>query len=128
MLTGESRPVHKRIGEDVSGGTINVGNSFLKVQTTVLSSDSAVARLARLVEEAQAKTSPTENLVETIAKYYTPIVFGGAILLGSIPWAWGPEVGMKFLYDALVLLVIACPCALVISTPLTYVCALLGSS
>jgi len=124
MLTGESRPVHKRIGEDVSGGTINVGNSFLKVQTTVLSSDSAVARLARLVEEAQAKTSPTENLVETIAKYYTPIVFGGAILLGSIPWAWGPEVGMKFLYDALVLLVIACPCALVISTPLTYVCAL----
>ena len=84
-------PVNQGPSTNVSAmvSTINVGNSFLKVQTTVLSSDSAVARLARLVEEAQAKTSPTENLVETIAKYYTPIVFGGAILLGSIPWAWG---------------------------------------
>ena len=124
MLTGESRPVRKRVGDEVSGGTINIGNGFFKMKTSAVSSDSAVARLARLVEEAQAKKSPTENLVESIAKVYTPVIFASAILLGSIPWFWGSEIGMKYLYEALILLVVACPCALVISTPLTYVCGL----
>ena len=92
MLTGESRPVRKRVGDEVSGGTINIGNGFFKMKTSAVSSDSAVARLARLVEEAQAKKSPTENLVESIAKVYTPVIFASAILLGSIPWFWGSEM------------------------------------
>ena len=124
MLTGESRPVHKRVGDEVSGGTINVGGGFIEVKTTVLSSDSAVARLTRLVEEAQNKRSPTEQLVATFAKYYTPTIFVSAVLMASLSWAWGPEAGRKYFYEAMVLLVVACPCALVISTPLTYVCAL----
>ena len=106
MLTGESRPVRKRVGDEVSGGTINIGNGFFKMKTSAVSSDSAVARLARLVEEAQAKKSPTENLVESIAKVYTPVIFASAILLGSIPWFWGSEIGMKYLYEALILLVV----------------------
>ncbi len=124
MLTGESRPVRKRLGDSVSGGTVNVGGGFLKVKTTVLACDSAVAKLTRLVEEAQRRKSPTEQLVETVAKYYTPIIFCCSLLLATIPWIWGAEVGEKYFYEALILLVVACPCALVISTPLTYVCAL----
>ena len=94
------------------------------MRTTALSADSAVAKLVQLVEEAQLQRSPTEQMVQTLAKYYTPLVVLVAIGLASIPWAWGNETGLHFLNQALILLVVACPCALVISTPITYVCGL----
>ena len=123
-LTGESRPIAKGVGDTVSAGTMNIGNSTLTVESRARAEDSAVSRLVKLVEDAQMKRSPTEQLVQTIAKYYTPAVVVLALLLASIPWAWGPEVGEDWLKRSLVLLVVACPCALVISTPITYVCGL----
>jgi Cd2+/Zn2+-exporting ATPase len=123
-LTGESRPVRKEPGDGVHAGTINVGGGYLTVRTTALSEDSAMARLIKLVQQAQAESSPTEQLVMRIAKVYTPLVVFAATLLATVPWAWGPEVGHAYLRTALVTLIIACPCALVISTPITYVCGL----
>ena len=123
-LTGESRPVQKVPGDTVHAGTVNVAGGYLTVRTTALSKDSAVARLVKLVQQAQAESSPTEQLVMKVAKVYTPLVVSSAIILATIPWAFGPEIGMAYMRTALVVLIIACPCALVISTPLTYVCGL----
>ena len=123
-ITGESRPVRKREGDKVQAGTINQ-SGYLEVATTARAEDSAVARLVRLVEDAQAQRSPSELVIESFAKVYTPIVIFCALCLAVVPWFVTDEVtAKKWLYQALVLLVVACPCALVISTPLTYVCAL----
>jgi len=92
-LTGESRPVHKGIGSSVSGGTLNSGSTRLIVKTTSTSNNSAIARLIRLVEEAQANRSETEKLVDAFAKIYTPIVLLTAVCMCTIPWAFGPEIG-----------------------------------
>ena len=123
-LTGESRPVEKSVGDAVSAGTVNVGGGFFTMETTVLSKDSAVARLVQLVQVAQTMRSPTEKMVETVARWYTPAVVALAALLASIPWAISHDVGQHYFKLALVFLVVACPCALVISTPITYVCGM----
>lgn len=127
-LTGESRPVRKGPHDAVSGGTINSGNTQLVMRTTSTADNSAVARLIRLVEEAQANRSPTEKLVEEFAKRYTPIVILAAILMCSIPWAFGREIGRQWVNNGLVLIVVACPCALIISTPVAYVAALAATA
>ena len=127
-LTGESRPIAKQVGDQVLAGTINTGGGFLQVEAEALASDSAVAKLIHLVEQAQTQRSRTEKLVEVIAKWYTPIVVTCAALLATIPWAFGPSVGRHFFEISLVLLVVACPCALVISTPVTYVCAIAAAA
>jgi len=85
-LTGESRPVHKSVGQPVSGGTINAGDTRLVVRTTATSNNSAVARLIRLVEEAQSNRSDTEKLVDTFARVYTPIVVLIALGMCTFPW------------------------------------------
>ena len=123
-LTGESRPVRKGPKDPVSGGTINSGATQMKVRTTVTADDSAVARLIRLVEEAQANRSETEQLVDEFARVYTPVIVLCAVLMCSIPWIWGREIGREWTNNGLVLIVVACPCALIISTPVTYVAAL----
>jgi Cd2+/Zn2+-exporting ATPase len=123
-LTGESVPTTKFVGDGVHAGTINVGGGYLEIRSTSLSQDSAMSRLVQLVQQAQAETSPTEQLVMKIAKIYTPCVVLLSTLLATIPWAWGYDVGMEYLRVALVTLIIACPCALVISTPIAYVCGL----
>lgn len=123
-LTGESVPVKKGPDDHVSAGTINVGGGFLTIRSTALSANSAMSRLVTLVQQAQAETSPTEQLVMKIAKVYTPCVVLVALLMATIPWAWGHEIGMEYFRIALVSLIIACPCALVISTPIAYVCGL----
>jgi len=125
-LTGESVPVAKQPGDAVFAGTLNAGLSSLHVECTALASDSAVARLVRLVDDAQAQRSPTEQLVERVAAVYTPVVVLAALCMATVPWAFGS--GAYWLYTALTLLVISCPCALVISTPITYVCALAQSA
>ena len=127
-LTGESRPVHKGIGSAVSGGTLNSGSTRLIVKTTSTSNNSAIARLIRLVEEAQANRSETEKLVDAFAKVYTPIVLLTAVCMCTIPWAFGPETGRFWTHNGLVAIVIACPCALIISTPVTYVAGLAAAA
>mmetsp|Transcript_29767 Transcript_29767/g.63127 ORF Transcript_29767/g.63127 Transcript_29767/m.63127 type:complete len:1409 (+) Transcript_29767:67-4293(+) len=123
-LTGESRPVNKSPGMPVSGGTINTGNTQLVIKTTATSNNSAVARLIRLIEEAQSNRSETEKMVDTFAKIYTPIVVLAALCMCTIPWAFGNETGTFWAKNGLITIVIACPCALIISTPVTYVAGL----
>jgi Cd2+/Zn2+-exporting ATPase len=127
-LTGESRPLRKGPKDVVSGGTINSGSTQLMVRTTCNADDSAVARLIRLVEEAQANRSETEKLVDEFARIYTPLVVLSALLMCTIPWAWGRDIGAEWTHNGLVLIVIACPCALIISTPVSYVAGLAATA
>ena len=128
-LTGESRPVVKTVHDTVSGGTVNSGNTQIIVKTTHTSEDSAVSRLIRLVEEAQANRSETEQFVDAFARIYTPIVVVCALGMCTIPWAlFGNEIGKEWMKRGLVLVVIACPCALIISTPVLYVAGLAATA
>merc|ERR1712238_75973 len=127
-LTGEARPVKKGPKDKVSGGPVNSGNTQIVVRTTHSSDDSAVSRLIRLVEEAQANRSETEKIVDAFAKVYTPVVVVLAVSLCTIPWLWGDQIGRDWMGRGLSLLVIACPCALVISTPISYVAGLAATA
>ena len=123
-LTGESRPVAKTVGDAVSGGTVNAGLAELRVRTTATADSSAVSRLIRLVEDAQTHRSPTEHIIDEFTKRYTPIVIITSLSMCTIPWFFGVTVGWAWSYIGLVLLVGACPCAVIISTPVTYVAGL----
>jgi len=127
-LTGESCPVRKSPSEEVSGGTVNCGMVELTIRTTCTTENSAVSRLIRLVEEAQTNRSETEKIVDEFARYYTPIVIFCALCMVTVPWAFGNEKGHLWTHNGLVLLVIACPCALIISTPVTYVAGLAAAA
>jgi Cd2+/Zn2+-exporting ATPase len=122
-LTGESVPVDRSPGDEVFAGTIN-GHGALDVRVTRLVRDTRVARIIHLVEAAQATRAPVQSFVDRFARVYTPVVLVAALAVGLIPpviWAADPAT---WIYRALVLLVIACPCALVISTPVSIVSAL----
>ncbi len=126
-VTGESMPVDKAEGDAVFAGTINETGSF-EFRVTALATNSTLARIIHAVEEAQATRAPTQGFVERFAAVYTPAVFviGLAVaLLGPwlLGWTW-----LQAVYKALVLLVIACPCALVISTPVTIVSGLAAAA
>jgi Cd2+/Zn2+-exporting ATPase len=126
-ITGESVPVPKGTGDEVFAGTIN-GEGALVVESTKPAADTTLARIARMVGEAQSRRSPSEQWVETFARYYTPVVMIAALLVLLVPpLAFGGSWTV-WLYRALVLLVIACPCALVISTPVTIVAALASAA
>ncbi|KAL7563142.1 hypothetical protein ACA910_012322 [Epithemia clementina (nom. ined.)] len=127
-LTGESRPIAKGPKDPVSGGTVNSGFSQLMVRTTSLAENSAVARLIRLVEEAQVNRSQTEQMVDQFARIYTPIVVFSAAIMCTIPWAFGKDAGRQWTENGLVLIVVACPCALIISTPVAYVAGLAATA
>lgn len=122
-ITGESMPVEKREGDDVFAGTINQQGS-LEVEVRHLAGDTTLARIIHLVQEAQAQKAPSQRFVDQFSKYYTPAVIAGAILVAIIPPVLMGEPFNSWLYRALVLLVISCPCALVISTPVTIVSGL----
>ncbi|KAL7485422.1 hypothetical protein ACHAW6_011020 [Cyclotella cf. meneghiniana] len=119
-ITGEARPVDKVAGSDVSAGSINVGSTQLVIKTTSTVGDSTVSRLIALVEEAQTNRSETEKLVDSFAKKYTPFVLATAVLVSTVPWIFGGETGRHWTLNGLIIIVIACPCALTISTPVTY--------
>jgi Zn2+/Cd2+-exporting ATPase len=122
-LTGESLPVDKGPGDEVFAGTINQA-SALEVRVTSPASDSTLSRIIKAVEEAQASRAPTQRFVDQFAAVYTPAVFALALLVAVLmPWVAG-ITWIEAVYKALVLLVIACPCALVISTPVTVVSGL----
>jgi len=127
-LTGEARPAHKNVGDTVRGGTINIGISPLVVRTITSVDDSAVARLIRLVEDAQSNRSKTEIVVDTFARSYTPTVMLFAFVMCTIPWAFGIDVGRYWTLNGLIIVVVACPCALTISTPVTYAAALAATA
>jgi Cd2+/Zn2+-exporting ATPase len=118
-VTGESVPVEKGEGEAVYSGSLN-GSGGLLVRATKRAGDSTLQKIARLVEEAQAKKAPAEQFVDRFSRVYTPIVVAAAVALAVVPPVLGASFGEWF-YRALALLIIACPCALVISTPVTVV-------
>ncbi|MGI8483429.1 MAG: heavy metal translocating P-type ATPase [Thermomicrobiales bacterium] len=121
-ITGESMPVEREPGDEVFAGTMN-GAGVLDVRVTKPSSSSVLANIIHLVEEAQASKAPTQQLVDRFAAYYTPTVVAGAALLAVVGALVSGDPGV-WMYRALVLLVIACPCALVISTPVSIVSAI----
>lgn len=127
-LTGESRPVKKKVNDEVSGGSMNNGSTQLLVKVTATVDNSAIARLIRLVEEAQVNRSKTEKLVDEFAKRYTPFVVLAALSMISFPWIVSTDEGEEWTLKGLMLIVVACPCALIISTPVTYVAGLAATA
>jgi len=126
-ITGESIPVDKTVGDEVYAGTINQ-SAELQLRVTAPASDSSLARIIHAVEEAQGARAPTQRFIDKFAAIYTPAVFalslGVALLMPWLAgWTW-----LDAIYKALVLLVIACPCALIISTPVTIVSGLAAAA
>ncbi len=126
-VTGESLPVDKAPGDVVFAGTINQ-SAALEIRVTAPASDSTLARIIHAVEQAQGTRAPTQRFVDAFSAWYTPAVFVLALAVATLApwlfnWPWQQAV-----YKALVLLVIACPCALVISTPVTVVSALAAAA
>jgi Zn2+/Cd2+-exporting ATPase len=126
-ITGESLPVARSPGDDVFAGTIN-GHGALMVRVTHLRGDTTLARIINLVEHAQSERAPSQTFVERFARVYTPAVVGLAGLVAVVPPAFFGEPWFAWVYRALVFLVISCPCALVLSTPVSIVSALAGAA
>lgn len=129
-ITGESLPVSKRIGDDVYAGTIN-GHGALEIEVASRAEDFTISRIAALVEQAQAQRSPAERLVDRFARWYMPAVVSLAVAVAVVPplafgqpFVAGQGDSPGWLYRGLALLIVACPCALIISIPVTMVSAL----
>lgn len=126
-ITGESIPVAKALGDKVFAGTVNETGSF-EYCVTAIQTNSTLSRIIHAVEEAQASRAPTQRFVDSFAKIYTPIVFLLALAVMLVPSLALGLPWMVWIYKALVLLVIACPCALVVSTPVTVVSGLAAAA
>lgn len=126
-ITGESMPVPKTVGDKVFAGTINETGSF-EYRVTAGHSNSTLSRIIRAVEDAQGSRAPTQRFVDRFSSIYTPIVFAIALAVALVPPLMLGAEWMPWIYKALVLLVIACPCALVISTPVTVVSGLAAAA
>ncbi len=126
-ITGESLPVEKTIGDTVYAGTVNE-HGALEIRVSKRADNSTLARISRLVEEAQAQKAPSQQFVDVFAKYYTPIVLVLAACVMVVPWLLLQQLFAPWFYNGLVLLVISCPCALVISTPVAIVSAIGNAS
>lgn len=125
-ITGESLPITKNPGDLVYAGTLN-HEGYIEITTIKQSQDTTLSHIIHLVEEAQSKKAPSQRFIDRFSAYYTPSVIAAAILIAAIP----PIIGLPFItwiYRALVLLVIACPCALVISTPVSVASAIGAAS
>jgi len=126
-ITGESLPKDKIVGDVVYAGTINV-NGYLEIKVTKVSKDSTISKIVQLVSSAQKSKTQSEEFVDSFAKYYTPGITIVALLIVAIPVIFFDGNFVMWLERAITLLVIACPCALVIATPVTVTAALGGAS
>jgi Cd2+/Zn2+-exporting ATPase len=134
-ITGESVPVEKAPGSEVFAGTVN-GQRALTVRVSRLAADTTIARIIKMVEEAQAQKAPSQRFVDRFARVYTPLVIAIAVAIAVLPPLVGWLAGAgafdlllgEWVYRALVLLVIACPCALVISTPVSILSAIASAA
>lgn len=126
-ITGESLPVEKTVGDKVFAGTINQAGS-LEYAVTAAANNSTLARIIHAVEQAQGARAPTQRFVDQFSKIYTPVVFVLALAVAIIPPLFMGAAWFDWIYRALVLLVVACPCALVISTPVTIVSGLAAAA
>ncbi|MFJ2464562.1 heavy metal translocating P-type ATPase [Pseudomonas sp. NPDC087615] len=126
-ITGESLPVEKTVGDKVFAGTINQAGS-LEYAVTAAANNSTLARIIHVVEQAQGARAPTQRFVDQFSTIYTPAVFVLALAVAIIPPLFMGAVWFDWIYRALVLLVVACPCALVISTPVTIVSGLAAAA
>lgn len=127
LITGESVAVEKRPGDTVYAGTINE-DGLLEIRTTRPPAESTLARMTRMVEESQARRAPSEQFVEKFTRYYTPAVFLLAFSVMVLPPVLAGGVWSEWFYQGMVVLLIACPCALVISTPVSVVAALTSAA
>lgn len=126
-ITGESVPVAKSVGDEVFAGTIN-GDGSLQIEATKRSRDTMLAKIVRMVGEAQSRRGPSEQWVEKFARIYTPTVMALAVAICIVPPLVFQASWADWFYRSLVLLVIACPCALVISTPVSIVAGLTSAA
>ncbi len=126
-VTGESLPIDKAAGDEVFAGSIN-GYGALDVRVTRLRRDTRLARIIHLVEQAQAQRAPSQTFIDRFASGYTPVVIGLAVWLSVMGPAFMGGTPQDWFYRSLVLLVVACPCALVISTPVSVVAALASAA
>jgi Cd2+/Zn2+-exporting ATPase len=119
-ITGESVPVPRHVGDEVYAGTINC-EGFLEIEVTKPSGSTMLSKIVRLVESAQDEKSPAERFIDRFARYYTPTVILIALLVAVVPtYVFGLSLN-EWVYKALVLLVVSCPCALALSTPVTMI-------
>ncbi|KNX75858.1 ATPase P [Pseudomonas sp. 250J] len=126
-ITGESLPVEKAVGDKLFAGTINQAGA-LEYRVTAAAGQSTLARIIKAVEEAQGARAPTQRFVDQFSRIYTPVVFAVALAVAVIPPLFMAGAWFDWIYRALVLLVVACPCALVISTPVTIVSGLAAAA
>ncbi|WDZ94802.1 heavy metal translocating P-type ATPase [Herbaspirillum sp. WKF16] len=126
-ITGESIPVTKQVGDGVFAGTINE-HGAIELRVTAAQGDSTLSRIVRSVQQAQGQRAPTQRFVDSFARWYIPAVVAMALLVAALPPLLLGAPFYPWLYKALVLLVIACPCALVISTPVTIVSGLAAAA
>ncbi|MFB4371656.1 MULTISPECIES: heavy metal translocating P-type ATPase [unclassified Pseudomonas] len=126
-ITGESLPIEKTVGDTLFAGTINQGGA-LEYQVSTAASNSALSRIIKAVEEAQGARAPTQRFVDRFARIYTPLVFLLSLTVAVVPPLLLGGSWFEWVYRALVLLVVACPCALVISTPVSIVSGLAAAA
>ncbi len=126
-ITGESAPISKSTGDTVFAGTINQ-QGYVEISATRPATDNAIARIVRLVEAAQQEKAPTAQFIDRFAAYYTPGIVVLAFLVAVVPWLAFDQPLQEWVYRGLVLLLVGCPCALVISTPISVVAAIARSA
>ncbi len=126
-ITGESIPVYKGVGDTVFSGTIN-GSGALELKVTKPASDSTISKIIGLVQEAQNNAAPTQRLIDRFSQPYTLIVIGGTVLAAVTPILFGNEPVSTTIYRAITLLVVASPCALIISTPASILSAIAAAA
>lgn len=126
-ITGESIPVYKAVGDPVFSGTIN-GSGALELQVTKLASESAISKIIGLVQKAQHNAAPTQRFIDRFSQPYTLVVLGAAALAAIVPLLFADEPVNRTIYRAITLLVVASPCALIISTPASILSAIAAAA